>query len=245
MRLLLVGLSLLLARAAEAGPCARPISIPVVRAAGGPLPEGGAVIVELGSTNDWHTYPKDIELESVKARLVRGPITVPLKLEVLAPGIARLVPDGKPGEGTWKLEGVPGPAVSFTKTSLPLPAPPVVKAVERGSGTSPPSPIGGGGGHWDTAGLAFGADVPAGVTGVIIYNEHGGALLFRPVTPGPTRGIMLYSTPGRCAPMQYGYPPNAGDKITARWLTSDGRLSDPSAVVQVRALTNVANPLDP
>jgi hypothetical protein len=229
--LLAVALALLPVRV-WAGACADPSDIPLVQASFGPIPAGGGVVLVMGPSNDWQKHPKDEPLDAVKARLVQGKTTIPLKLEVLAPGVGRLVPDVQPGQGNWRLDGLDGAAVTFG-AATPLPAAPNVKGMKWSSGTYHDPR--GGNRSWEAAGIELGADIPPRVAGVILYGSADRPLKFAGFTSATTgRSIPIPTQGYRCAPPIYGQTPVKGMKVTFRWLTSDGRLSDKSAVVTVK-----------
>jgi len=235
--------------AVEAGACAQPRvpTIAVVPTAEDVIPRGEGILVQivgdsaraLGAAPPESVAAAGASMFEVGAHLERdGERPIPLRVDVLGPGVARLVPARSPRAGRWRVVGSGG-TVELTFGATPAPplgAVPALGTVETRTFTSDGP---GGGGSTTSTSAQFDAAIgPPVWQGVIAYRATSAttevAITARALN-GNEPFHYLYADPGRCgfgAPGQSAIP--AGWLVRVAFYDLWGRVSARGSHVRVR-----------
>jgi hypothetical protein len=251
-RLLLVtalaGLALFLfASDVHAGACARMAPmVMVVPDATDVLPLELGVLVTIGGPNGRPLGPAHLGARTptpgrdafdISAELVQGTTHVALRIEPLAPSLARLVPVTPVTEGEWTLvHGTTVVPVRFGAVTLPaLPAAPELRRLRTDHETSS-GPRGSS--SWTTVTARLRHGMPDGALGAIVFVADSPtaetAQLFA-VLEDHSESITLATLGGRCSFTPPGInAPYAGSSATLAWFDRYGRVGARSRAVTVR-----------
>ncbi|MFO0714060.1 MAG: hypothetical protein U0353_29655 [Sandaracinus sp.] len=243
-------------RRALAGACAGPARavVGVVPAATDVIPRGEGVLVQilgasqrsLGAPHAWEVGQPEETAFGIRAHLARrGHRPLSLRTEIVGPGLARLVPTRAPDAGAWELVAQ-GESVEVTfgdGAAPPLGVAPELLAVEvhRVGRQSRPGASGGGGTSLVVTATTR-SPVAAPWIGALLFSdarETDRPMLARAIEPSQgapsPSGLVLFTTPGRCAfspPRQS--PPAVGHDVRLALYDLYGRVSARSSAVRVR-----------
>jgi hypothetical protein len=230
MRRLLVLLLLVLAdRAAFAGACAQPSIAAALVLPSPKIPTTGAVLVMLAGRFGDRAMASSFD--KLQATLVHEKETIDLKVDVIAPGLARLVPARKPTPGEWKVTGIAEPTMVTFVDAKPAAMWPEVKRVGYVSTQV----------HMGSSGTATGSRLvlttekalPEGIASVVIFDEKGTALMSAP-TIGEGTELTLFVSPQRCGVNVPGVTvPSQEQKVQVAFVTSAGEMSPKSKTITV------------
>ena len=249
---LFVSLSLASPRRAHAGACARPSAFVVLLTPSAlSVPAGEGVLV--GIATGFGGAERSLGLAGtagdaaeggaaafdIGIHLERGDQRIVLRAELLAPSLARLVPERAPEAGAWEIVGSSGARVAITfGPARVLPALRAPTATELRSVTrSFEGALGRGGGSSTSLLLELGTVPPASAVAIIASIDAGGTLrpqLFHALD-SRGRSQTLIATGGRCSREPPGHMiPAQGSRVSVAWVDGLGRVSPASAVLEVR-----------
>ncbi len=225
---------------ARAGACARPQDM--IEVLSGPTevlsPEVGVLVsvtTTFGPSLGAPRIGPDAQVFDVGAVLEQNGTTVPLRVEVIAPSLAHLVPTAPVSAGDWNVVvGERSVPVRFGAPVLPPTlAAPRLREVHTRTRTSS-GPRGSSSYTTTTAELAHG--MPAGAIGIVLYAVLEGvepAVLFTLLEEHGS-SITLFSQGGRCGWTAPGVgPPATGATVRAAWIDRLGRVGARSRTVHV------------
>lgn len=230
----------------HAGACAAPsANLVLMTPATARVPPGAGLLIAgqmPGRSLGRARSPRD-ELE-FDGTLTRGDESIALRVESIAPGLARLVPERAPDAGTWQLRaGELALPVQFSaRAGQPVLSPPALESVwsqvPDGSaigGIGSAGPRGRSGPAPPRVMASLAAARPAGALVLVLRPAGATGRAFAAVaTPTTSRTLPVYApSGGRCAPITYGSAVPAGASVVATFVDAFGRESAPSDPVVV------------
>ena len=251
-RTLLVALALALAGMAgssprvRAGACAAPsATLVLLTPEAARVPPGAGLLIAgqmPGRPLGRARTPRDeLDFEGV---LTQGDESIALRVESIAPGLARLVPERPPAAGAWQLRAgdLALPVRFSARAGQSTLTPPALEAVwsqvpeSSGIGIGSISPRGRSGPPPPRVMASLAAVRPVGAVAIVFYVSGRGAsrAFAAAATPTTSTTLPVYApSGGRCAPITYGSAVPAGVTVHATFVDAFGRESAPSAPVVV------------
>lgn len=194
------------------------------------LPANAAILIELG-----RSYERRENYDFGESYvLVKDAQKIPLKLEQLAPGLARLVPERPPTTGVWTIKGdLTGRAtVTFGAAVEPLPAvatPEVLKVVLHRENARKRR------GFHEQITATLSAPLPDGVVVVVgDWSADGTRDSYQHAPEQRGVEVNAYATPGRCRSSARGTRKgDVGSKGALYFVDAYGMISSPSESFEV------------